>query len=375
MAARPATLVMAAVLRGEPVAWPHGAEPAAFLDLAGAHGVQPLLAHRLHGRASETSWPDEVCEPLKAAARQEAVAEVVRRRELRRALAHLDAAGVGSLLMKGAALAYVSYPHPALRPRCDADLLVRRDDGATAIRVLQDLGYRRWTQTPGDLVMPQCTLVKDDPSGVAHACDLHTKIANPAVFSDLLSFDEAAARAVAVPALGGSARALGPFDALIVACIHRVAHHHDSDRLLWLYDIHLLASAMDRPALERFAALAAEKRVRAVAARGLTLARQWLATDVPDATLEALAAGDSAEPSAAFVGGPLSQVAVLRSDLGALAGWPARWRLLRQHLFPPPDYMRARYEVSGSALLPALYALRALRGVRHWLRRPSGVSS
>lgn len=236
------------------------AEPATFLDGASAHGVQPLLAHHLHQSASGVRWPDEVREPLREAARVEAIANVVRRRELQRVLAALDAVGVRGLLMKGAALAYLRYPHPALRPRCDTDLLIRHADRAAVPRVMQELGYRPWAQTSGELVMPQCTVVKEDRSGVWHAYDMHVKIANPTVFAELLSFDEAAAHSVAVPILGEPARALHPVDALLLACIHRVAHHHDSERLLWLYDIHLLASAMDRPAFERFAALAAEKR-------------------------------------------------------------------------------------------------------------------
>lgn len=91
--------------------------------------------------------------------------------------------------------------------------------------------------------------------------------------------------------------------------------------------------------------------------------------------LETLAVHDGAEPSAAFVDGCLSRADVLRSDLAALTGWPARGRLLRQHLCPPPAYIRDRYAVSASVLLPALYALRAVRGARRWFRRPAKVSS
>lgn len=334
--------MLTAVLRSEPVPWPSDAPATAVLDAARAHGVEPLLAHQLSRIRSDAVWPAEVLDPLKQAARLEVVAEVVRKREMQRVLAALDAAGVRGLLMKGAALAYLYYPHPSLRPRCDTDLLIRTGDSATVIRTMEELGYRRWTLTSGDLAMPQFTFVKEDRSGVWHAYDFHLKIANPAVFSDLLRFEEATTGAVAVTALGSGARALGPVDALLLACIHRVAHHRDSDRLLWLYDIHLLACDLDRPAFERVVALAAEKEVRAVCARGLTLARCRFGTEVPDDVMETLAVHDAAEPSAAFLEGRLSQADVLVSDLTALGGWSARWRLLRQHLFPPPTYMRER---------------------------------
>ena len=91
-------------------------ERTAFLDLTASHGVQPLLAHQLHQTPTGSRWPVEIREPLRRAARLEAVAETVRRRELRRVLAALDSVKVRSLLMKGAAVAYLPYPHPALRP-------------------------------------------------------------------------------------------------------------------------------------------------------------------------------------------------------------------------------------------------------------------
>ena len=172
-----------------------------------------------------------------------------------------------------------------------------------------------------------------------------------------------------MPILGEPAHALCPVDALLLACAHRVAHHHDSEKLLWLYDIHLLASGMDRPAFERFAALAAAKQVRAVCVRGLTLAKRWFATQVPDDVLETLAAHDSMERTAAFLDGRLSQADILLSDLTALGEWSGRWKLLREHLFPPAAYMRERSALPGSVPLFALYTHRAVRGAWKWFHR------
>ena len=49
------------------------------------------------------------------------------------------------------------------------------------------------------------------------------------------------ANGVAVPIL---AILLAPVNALVLACIHRLAHHQGRDRLVWLYDIHLLAGRL-----------------------------------------------------------------------------------------------------------------------------------
>lgn len=366
--------LLTAILRGEPVSWPPDegpAQQARFLEATARHGVTPLVAHQLYGAQMLSRWPEELRESLRQAARQAVLTEVVLRRELQRVLSALAAAQVRPVLMKGAALAYLHYPDPCLRPRYDADLLIRKVDIVAVTRIMQELGYRRSPKTSGDLVMSQFEFVKEDRSRVLHAYDFHWKIANPTLFADLLSFEEVVTRSIGVPPLGEHARALGQIDALLLVCIHRVAHHHDSGKLLWLYDIHLLANGMDRQAGEQFAALAAQKGVRAVCARGLTLAQQWFNTKVAGDVMETLAARDSAEPSEVYLGGHLRKVDMLRSDLKALGGWSARWQLLREHLFPPPAYMRERYAVSSSLLLPALYAHRVVRGAWKWFRRPA----
>ncbi len=53
-------------------------------------------------------------------------------------------------------------------------------------------------------------------------------------------------------------RDLPPPHALLMACVHRVAHHFDPPTLIWLYDIHLLASSMSEDDATRFVALAVD---------------------------------------------------------------------------------------------------------------------
>ena len=365
--------LVAAILRGDPVEWPPDGgrlEQQRFLEAAERHGVLPLVAHQLHRTNSLARWPGALQESFRQAARHAVVLEEMRRPELEHVLTAMAAANVRLLLMKGAGVAYLHYPSPFLRPRSDTDLLIEKDNVAVVTRVMTELGYRRSTLTSGDLVMPQRPFVKRDRSGVVHAYDFHWKIANPQPFAEALAFGELMKRSIAIAVLGAHARTLGPLDALLLACIHRVAHHRDSGRLLWLYDIHLLADEMNRNAFESFAALAAQKRVAAACAASLRLAQRWFQTKLPRDLVEALAARASAEPSAAYLGGQLRPVDILWSDLGLLGGWRAKCRLLRQHLFPPAAYMLERYASSNRVLLPALYARRILQGAGKWFRRP-----
>ncbi len=365
---------LCSVLRGEYAEWPPDAGPAEqmqFLDAAASHGVEPLLVHHLHATNLLEQWPARIREPLKQAARIEVLIEEFRRLDLLELLRRMAGVKVDALLMKGQAVAYAYYPTPFLRPRSDVDLLIRKDDEDTVNSLMEKLGFHRRLQTPGEFIMPQSQFVKQDPFGTRHAYDVHRRISNPQAFAGVLTFEDLASRSIELPDLGPHARTLGHVDALLLACVHRVAHHFDDNsRLLWLYDIHLMAGRMDRPAFERFAALAVEKQVATVCASSLTLAERRFHTKLPSDLLATLRAHGAGEPSAAYLRRRMSLLDVLRSDLRMLAGWRAKWRLLHQHLFPPSSYLLERYQLPHRALLPAFYAYRVVRGAPKWFRRP-----
>src|SRR5262249_30034460 len=156
-----------------------------------------------------------------------------------------------------------------------------------------------------------------------------------------------------------------------LACTHRVAHHYDSDDLAWLWDVHLLAGALDADDAAAFVAEAARSATRAVCAHTLSLAHARFGTPAPGALIERVRprAGDREEASARFLGGALSQAEILRSDLASL-GWRRGLTLLREHLFPPAAYMRSLYAGWPPMLLPAAYLHRIVNGAPKWLRRP-----
>jgi hypothetical protein len=247
---------------------------------------------------------------------------------------------------------------------------VRPGDVPRAERALADLGLRRVAAVEGALVSHQCTYVTAGAQRVPLVYDLHWKIANPRVFADLLTYDELMARAVPLPQLGTAALTLAPVDALLLACLHLTAHHHGRERLLWIADVHLLATALSEAERDRFAALAVAKGASAVAAHGLALAREWFGTRAVGGVLQRLARGaQSREPSARFLRPRRRRVHVFLSDLFALNGWQPKLRWMAAHLFPTADYMRRRYAVTAPALLPLLYAHRVLRGVLHMAAR------
>jgi hypothetical protein len=355
------------ILRGEVSSWPAraGAEfERRFLEACLSHGVAPLVYRQARMTTAWQGWPAAVRESLSREARMQAALDMVRERELMTVLGALAAAGVGALLLKGTPLAYSHYAEPALRPRCDMDLLVAPANREAAVRVLRALGYWRPNAVSGKIIGYESCYCKKEGK-VEHVVDLHWRINNSQVFARAFGYDELHARSMPIPRLGESARGLSPPHALLLACMHRVAHLDGRDgsgeRLIWLYDIHLLANAMKVGEWREFARLASVKDMRRICLDGFACTCLALGTVFPDPVLDRLAASATDELSGAYLRtGRWGRLVV---DLRALASWRDRATLLWELCFPPADFLLAKYQVRSRWLLPWLYARRAMAGI------------
>jgi len=371
---------LAEVLRGgmlAPTEW-RDEDVEAFCAAAEHHGVLPLVAEQLLAEGARAPAP--LASRLADWIRLNAAADLEREAELRVALSALETAGVKPILFKGAHLAYADYARPDLRPRLDADVLIPADVASrqTAHDVLIGLGYATTPHVGGDMVMTQRMYVKRRGDRVQLAIDAHWRVANPQAFSRIVTHEELLRDAVPISPLGPAARGPSGPHALLIACMHRVAHHASSDCLIWLCDIDRLARRLTTAEWDRFAALVAERELRAVSRSSLSAAAQRFGTPVPGAVLETMQAkGSGAEASAAYLHPPTDSMTAALGDLRALSSWRDRARLVREHVLPPADYMRRVYAPASRAPVAWLYARRLVGGAQKWLRRrraPAGDS-
>ncbi len=287
-------------------------------------------------------------------------------RELTRVLSLLAHGGVSPVVIKGAHLAHTIYPSPDLRPRGDTDLVIAQNEESTMGALLEAGGYRRLDHVRGRLILGQSHFQRTDDLGVRHALDVHWRIAAPLVFRHVLPAAELRRSRVPLTALGPDAWGPRRAHALIIACVHLVAHHRHSPLLLWLYDIARLARDFDDDEARVFLDTAAAAGVSAVCADALNQARRYF--DGP--ALMSLTVGTEtaarvrAEPSAQVLTAtrPIDGVWL---DFRVSEGWRERTTLLREHLWPDAEYMRAR--AGGTRWLPLAYARRAIRGARKWI--------
>src|SRR3954470_4875037 len=261
-----------ALLRGESAEWPRGAtaaDAAQLIESIEQNGVGPLVYARLSG------WP--IRDALRDVAIRAAAGETARLRDLRTLLAAFEARGIRVLIIKGTGLAYDIYPLPELRSRGDTDLLIAESDLDSVRRILFAGGYTSPLTSGDTLAIRQQSFTRG-----GHVYDVHWDVANSPVVRDALPREELLGRAIPVPRIAPNALAPSHVDALLVACIHLVAHHHDVERLIWLYDIHLLREAMSADEHARFWRFAADRRVVAICERSIELADAWFATSAHD---------------------------------------------------------------------------------------------
>jgi hypothetical protein len=365
-----ATAVLARALRtpGDAAVAAAAADTDAIVAAAVDHRVLVLLGAQLRAAGTLHRWPPAFREAFSVAEREAAALECVRRLEFARVLAALDAGGVRNLVFKGAALAITHYAAPHQRPRTDADLLIDAADSAACARALAPLGYQQQHEIAGRLVTHQHHYSRRDRYGVFHALDVHWKISNRHALAGRFRFDELWRDRLALTALGSSATTVSAAHALLLALVHRAGHHPGSSQLLWIYDLHTLASRMTADDRDAVARLAAAKGLSRLAGEGLTVARDTFGTPV-DAMIRALREPLTDATPAPVLPDRWRQAGVVGQDLLALNTWRARRRLLREHLFPAPAYIRGKYGVRSSMLLPALYAWRIVAAAPRWLRR------
>jgi hypothetical protein len=156
---------------------------------------------------------------------------IIKRAEAEELLAALSGSGISTVVLKGLDLAWRVYPDPGLRPYTDIDLLIAPEALDLAEAVLLESGYK---PTPETQQMRAQRVEWMDYQYVHPASDvmfeLHIQLLHPGRFA----LDHAA---ILARSEGGF---LAPADRFLHLALH-LAKHAYFDRLLWAYDLALLA--------------------------------------------------------------------------------------------------------------------------------------
>ena len=352
---------MCRLLRGESPAWPDESDVAfysAFLSQSSRHGVDLLIGHLIQQSGDWVPLPKEVKTELDRRARQAIAREMARANDVKQLAALLSEAGIEALLLKGAALAYTHYPEPHLRPRVDSDIFIDMADISKIRDVFSGAGYRLegWIYKSH-----QFKALRPGFGGQMIKYDVHWRSSNDARFALVIRHSDALKEAVPVPALEGFGT-FSPSHALLQACLHRAGNpNHDPDRLIWLYDIHLLLSGLSDSELLEFAEISARRDINEACQEPLKMCLKYFKSCVPPAVLVLMGLTSPVNPGGQRYRG--SQMALMMDDLRSLPGGRNKMAYFGEYLFPPKDYLLQRYSKTGFYWLPVLYFRYVLGGV------------
>ncbi len=263
------------------------------------------------------------------------------------------AAGMGVIVLKGAALAETLYPRPGLRPFGDLDVLIRPADAPRARVLLENLGYIVAPAVWDTLLQgedTQANFFKHMGRGVV-VVELHTDLLSNAFFRGHITLDADGLWSRARPArlADTDALVLGPEDQLLHLCLHLAGHYFFAPQSLRDIDLLCRTGTLDWP---QFLRLAEAAHAAPVSFAALSAALTILETPIPAAVLPALAPKRGATRLAALAAARAADTSAggaaterLRFPLlwGLLGTARARRSALRRTLLPEGRWLVTHY--------------------------------
>ena len=247
-----------------------------LLQLAGQHGLIPLLAERVKNLDSSRIPPGifvELCEER----RSNAVFALQLAAELFRVLPLFADAGIEILVTKGPALSVRCYGDPGLRQYGDLDLIVREQDIRRVTQSMLSLGFQTRVslaaidakKMPGEYVFRK--------PGANSLIEFHTE-RTFRYHPRQLPIERIFQRSTVIDIDGRAVPVLSLEDELVLICIHGAKHFWE--RLMWIADV---AALISRQALDWDRALAVAREVDAerMLHLGLRLASDVLGARLP----------------------------------------------------------------------------------------------
>lgn len=217
------------------------------------HRLSPLLHWRLTQRTEHLHIPQSFLSTIAADFRKHTSRSLYLQYEIVRIHRVLRERGITAVFLKGAFLAFQVYPHTALRPLRDLDVLVPRQQAMEAFDALMKIGFIRTAYAPGE---PTAALdcLKHLPNLASPsspvAIELHTRLfhppADPASRQPEPAHDPAVWKRLLYREMAGEQIAfLSAADQLLHLIVHAVFDHRLSNGPLVLTDIAGLVKRTD----------------------------------------------------------------------------------------------------------------------------------
>jgi len=256
-----------------------------LLSILNPHFILPTLYRRIGIMPQKFHPPDNILAKIRQAFLVSHVSILKVENQLLDIVTAFNDGNIPFLVLKGPAFAWSIYPDPAMRPSTDIDILVFPDHVIKARKVLTELGYKcvrkkfekyknLWDQ---ELFIPRNE--SDKYRSVEIHWDLHRFL--PAKRAE--GIKELFERAVKVRSGNLEFKTLNNVDALIHRAINNAFVHFKDMRLIWIYDVKLLAEHLKTPKdWDTLKKRCIAWQARIAVEHSLDLAQIWTGFHLPD---------------------------------------------------------------------------------------------
>jgi hypothetical protein len=332
------------------------------LDQSELEGVTPLIRYHLEQAGQLAFLPQGLQMSFQQIDRKHLAADMATQDELLCLLKVFQSHKLDFILLKGEALSHSVYPLPHLRTKTDIDLLFSsKAESERASKILEAEGYQRMLSQRGTFVGYQFVCHKQYASGFRMVFDIHNEITNYLWFNRRLGYRYLLENSNFIEIENVQVRVLNAVHALIHACAHRITNkpNDTADRLIWLYDIHLLSQSLSGTQWQNLVQVCSSKHLSEIVLQGLHISHETLASSLPSKYIDQL------KNNAATCNDPFSKkrrrIHMYWSDFILNKGVSNKLIQIRERLFPPADYMLKRYDLKSSRCLVYYYLKRMLK--------------
>lgn len=358
------------ILNGNVPSWPDAVDTTFADDLhqeLHLHGLYPLIYHLCKDTPAWKTWPPATRERCRKTAIHHAAHELATAPKIRHLLTRLQESGVRPIVLKGTAIAYTHYSENSIRTRGDIDLLLPRSDLPHAFSIMEAAGYK-FVFRQGFLGQ-ELGFVDTSPEPKSLPLDIHWRGSSYVLLAHVLDIDDIIDSAIEIPQLAPLPCAMSPVYALLHACVHWAKHtaSGDSIRILWMYDIHLLAKGLNKSEIAHFTDGVTQKRISQICQAALASVERKLPCENLGLLLENLDRAQQPEPSARMLERNASSF--VPGDILALGSSAALLKSLQDIFMPPGAFILRFYGKQTPLWLPFLYAHRLLAGMVEYARR------
>ncbi|NIO21870.1 MAG: hypothetical protein GTN76_14350, partial [Candidatus Aenigmarchaeota archaeon] len=196
---------------------------------------------------------------------------------IKKILAGFHESGIEVILLKGAQLCQIDYPHFSLRPMEDIDLLVKKSDQSRIIRLMLEMGFNLYetSETCDKFFIRKISKRRREITHKPKFIEVHSNLQVPVRLNKSFSvdIDEFWNSTQMKSTAGFPFLELCPTYNLIYLCSHLGEHHFS--RLIWAYDIALLIHRhREEIDWEKLEDLCGSMRIRSPLYHSLTLCQE-----------------------------------------------------------------------------------------------------